>query len=74
MEKVYEIYIRTTPERALGRDHRSGDPPQVQLRRRARDRLDAGHALPDGRARRAGGRLAEGESWRWTRRAGWCTP
>ena len=33
MEKVFEIYIRTTPGAPLGGDHRPRDPEQVQLRR-----------------------------------------
>ncbi len=51
MEKVFEIYIRTTPGAPLGGDHRPRDPEQVQLRRAHRLGLDARLALRDDAAR-----------------------
>jgi hypothetical protein len=33
MEKVFEIYIRTTPERLLGGDHRPCDPARYHFGR-----------------------------------------
>ena len=38
MEKVFEIYIRTTPGAPLGGDHRPRDQEQVPLRLRASNR------------------------------------
>ena len=59
MEKVFEIYIKTTPERLW---QAITDPElrrKLQLRRRGRVRLDAGVELRGGAARR--------RRWRWSR-------
>ena len=61
MEKVFEIYIRTTPERLWEAITDPRDPEQVPLRRARRLGLDAGLALRDERTRRAG-LLGEGEN------------
>ena len=61
MEKVFEIYIKTTPERLWEAITDPADPGQVQLRRRRRLRLDAGLAHRDARAEKADGLLGEGE-------------
>ena len=71
MEKVFEIYIKTTPGAALGGDHRSRDPGQVQLRREHRLRLDGRLALRD--AAPATSSSARARCSRPTRRAGSCT-
>ena len=53
MEKVFEIYIRTTPERLWEAITESRDPRQVQLRRRHPLRLVARlHVHDDGRPER----------------------
>ena len=52
MEKVFEIYIKTTPGAPLGGDHRSRDQGQVQLRRGRPLRVEARLAHRDGRAGR----------------------
>ena len=61
MEKVFEIYIRTTPERLWEAITDPRDPGQVQLRRRSQLRLDS--RAPGSRwATRDGARLlGEGE-------------
>ena len=60
MEKVFEIYIRTTPERLWEAITDPEIRAQVQLRRRRPLGVDAGRAPRDGRAERAG-LLGEGE-------------
>ena len=61
MEKVFEIYIKTTPERLweaiTDREH----APQVQLRRRRRVGLDA-RSRYEALRTRAPGRICEGEN------------
>ena len=71
MEKVFEIYIKTTPERLweaiTDREHAR----EVQLRRRRRVRLDARLRVP-GQASRRRRRSPRARTWRSTRRAGSC--
>ena len=71
MEKVFEIYIRTTPERLW----EAITDPEIRSKynfgARVRLGLDARLALRDERARRHGS-SARARTSRSTRRAGWC--
>ena len=62
MEKVFEIYIRTTPGTPVGGDHRSGDPGQVPLRRRRSSRTGPPDPPTRWCIRRSDRPLAEGEN------------
>ena len=59
------------PGAPLGGDHRQRAARQVQLRRRRRERLDAGLALPRRLAGGARCRSSKARTSRSTRRAGW---
>ena len=73
MEKVYEIYIRTTPELVW----QAITDPEIRAKYNFGAsvvlRLDARLADRDGRARRRRDRWARARCSRPTRRAGWCT-
>ena len=74
MEKVFEIYIRTTPERIWEAITDPEHPGQVQLRRRDHLGLAAGLALRDGPRRGRVRCSARARTSRSTRRGGWCRP
>ena len=61
MEKVFEIYIRTTPERLWDAIIESRDPREVQLRRGRRRRTGRRARASSSAAPNAGGLLGEGE-------------
>ena len=73
MEKVFEIYIRTTPERLW----EAITDPEIRAKYNfgagVQLRLDAGLAPRDGRAERATGCSARARCSRSIRRAGSCT-
>ena len=54
MEKVYEIFIKTTPEQLWTGNRRPRDPGQVQLRRRRALGLERGLADQRGRGHARG--------------------
>ena len=62
MEKVFEIYIKTTPGAALGGDHRQRDEAEVQLRRRASARTGRAGSGYEAVHEGAGIRISEGEN------------
>ena len=53
VEKVFEIYIRTTPGTVVAGDHRSRGPGTVPVRRARRVDLDVRILLPGGAPERA---------------------
>ena len=63
MEKVFEIYIRTTARALVGGDRRPRDPGEVQLRLRRDDRLEGRLADPEmgSKAAEADALLGDGE-------------
>ena len=72
MEKVFEIYIRTTPERLWEAITDPEIREQVQLRRPGHLRLDAGLALRDGQPEARRARSARARTSRSIRPAGSC--
>ncbi len=74
MEKVFEIYIRTTPERLWQAITDPEIRKQVQLRRQRELRLDAGCPATSSATPRRRSSSARARSSRPTRRDGWCTP
>ena len=72
MEKVFEIYIKTTPERLWEAITDQRHAREVHVRRRHRDGLDAGLALRGASTRAPGSDLAKARTSRSIRRAGSC--
>jgi len=68
MQKVFEIYIKTTPRAPLAGDHRHRDAEQIYVRGGFSLRLESGLPLPGCRRRNL---IAEARIWRSIRRGGW---
>ena len=74
MEKVFEIYIRTTPERLWEAITDAEIRSKYNFGARVDLGLDARLALRDERHGRRGHRSAKARTSRSTRRAGWSRP
>ena len=72
MEKVFEIYIRTTPERLWDAITDQRDPPQVPVRQHDHLRLDTRLAIRDGQSGRPEFCSARARTSRSTRPDGSC--
>ena len=70
MQKVFEIYIKTTPRASVAGDHGHRNAAQIYLWRGGDFGLDTGVALPGRRRRHAD--LSRARIWKSIRRGGWC--